>query len=215
MNLILQHWGSPDLPPVVEQSVDNIRSYAGRIGAEYRLLQGKPFDPDLGWEMQKLMVLMPWDKYDQVAMVDSDMFAVPGLTENLFSYRGVGIPQKKTKKHLIGLIPELIHHEYPLFGGSIVKLPRLYRDILRVGIPAASLEVFDQKRKFGQDESSMHRLMALASVKLPALNCKWSVSSWANNVSSAFMVHVRRKFSKRKRRDKIINLQDLQQKGIL
>ena len=48
-NIILQHFDG-DLRPLDELSVENISAYAKMIGAEYRLIKGKPFNKRLTGE---------------------------------------------------------------------------------------------------------------------------------------------------------------------
>lgn len=87
-NLIYQYWlGAPG--PAVQHGVANMQEYAKRIGAEYEFKINpiwaqkycdipqyyNAFEPI--WEKR-------FEKYDNILFADTDVFAVDGLTENIF-----------------------------------------------------------------------------------------------------------------------------------
>lgn len=60
-------------------SMENIQEYAKLVGADYRLITGRPFNPSLTSPCQKVYMLNEeFDSYDQVLMLDIDMFATKG-----------------------------------------------------------------------------------------------------------------------------------------
>ena len=81
-----------ELRPLDKLSMRNMRQYAEMVGAEYELVTGKPFRKHLTGACQKVYMLdEKYDEYDQVLMVDIDMFAPKGMTENVFDLQGVGL----------------------------------------------------------------------------------------------------------------------------
>jgi len=87
-NLIYQCWYGP-MRPGVEASKKNMEAYADSIGAEYRfdhdiVQAGKVCDCPIYYEwLNPLLDKTFWD-YDNVAIVDVDIFAVENLKENIF-----------------------------------------------------------------------------------------------------------------------------------
>ena len=91
MNIILQHFDGK-LRPLDELSMANMQEYAKLVGADYELVTGRPFRRHLTGACQKVYMLdEKYDAYDQVLMVDIDMFAPNGMTENIFDLQGVGL----------------------------------------------------------------------------------------------------------------------------
>ena len=91
MNIILQHFDGK-LRPLDELSMANMQEYAKLVGADYELVTGRPFRRHLTGACQKVyMIDEKYDAYDQVLMVDIDMFAPNGMTENIFDLQGVGL----------------------------------------------------------------------------------------------------------------------------
>ncbi len=81
-----------NLRPLDKLSMQNMAQYAKMVGAEYELVIGKPFREHLTGACQKVYMLDErYDAYDKVLMVDIDMFAPKGMTENVFELRGVGL----------------------------------------------------------------------------------------------------------------------------
>jgi len=80
-NIILQHFDG-NLRPLDELSIENIKAYAKMVGAEYELIRGKPFREHLTSPCQKVyMIDERYDIYDDVLMLDIDMFAPKGMTD--------------------------------------------------------------------------------------------------------------------------------------
>ena len=82
-NIILQHWDG-ELNELTKASVENIKSYAEQIDADYQMITGKPFRKHLTPPCQKVWcIAKQYEKYDQVLMLDPDVFIVKGLDKNI------------------------------------------------------------------------------------------------------------------------------------
>lgn len=73
----------------VEASTANMRAYAQRIGAEYRFdkdpnIAGRTCNIPVYYECLNPLLDDAFLKYDRVLSVDADVFAVEGLTQNIF-----------------------------------------------------------------------------------------------------------------------------------
>lgn len=89
-NLIYQYWLGNNIPIGAKAGVENMKSYAERIGAEYR------FAKNPGWASQYCDIPQyynafepiynteEFEKYDNILFVDADVFAVDDLQENIF-----------------------------------------------------------------------------------------------------------------------------------
>ena len=89
-NIILQHF-TGKLRPLDKLSVENISAYAERIGVEYQFVEGQVFREHLTPPCQKVHILdEKWDEYDDVLMLDIDMFVTKNLRLNVFKAEGVG-----------------------------------------------------------------------------------------------------------------------------
>ena len=87
-NIILQHFDGK-LRELDKLSMDNISAYAKTIGAEYELVQGKPLNENLTSPCQKAYCIdSHWDKYDNVLMLDIDVFIRKFLIEDIFKVPG-------------------------------------------------------------------------------------------------------------------------------
>ena len=87
-NIIYQYWQG-DMKPGVKESTRLIKEYADRIGVEYRFdhnitIAGKVVNVPIYYEPANPLVDKSFDKYDNVALVDIDVFPVEGLSENIF-----------------------------------------------------------------------------------------------------------------------------------
>ena len=194
MNIVLQHW-TGELDALGEASMANISSYASRIGAEYALLRGDVFRPGLASPCQKLhMLSAEFDAYDWVVMVDMDMFAVKGLTENVFTdITGTGMHSDFTSgifdrcraKH-----PDLCDPRWAYWGGAIWRLSRDRRQRLRVHLRMDEVERFSGNFT---DEGVMHRLACLARIPQDYLPERWCWCSYRPNPERAAMIHIRTK----------------------
>jgi len=87
-NIIYQYWKGP-MKPGVRASTRLMKEYADRIGAEYRFDHNKEIasqivDVPIYYEPANPLVDGFFDQFDNVALVDIDVFPVEGLTENIF-----------------------------------------------------------------------------------------------------------------------------------
>ena len=87
-NLIYQYWDG-NLVPGIEASVSNIAQYAKRIGADHLFEKNPRFVTNLGSYSPHYGSFKPiydesFHEYDNVLFLDADIFAVDGLSENIF-----------------------------------------------------------------------------------------------------------------------------------
>lgn len=92
---IYQYWdGTPK--PSCYAGVRNMKEYANRIGADYKFEQN-PQWLRTRWKIEnggysahygafKPLFESAWDDYDKILFVDTDVFAVDGLEENVFDH---------------------------------------------------------------------------------------------------------------------------------
>jgi hypothetical protein len=74
------------------------------------------------------MIEKEFDVYDNVLMLDIDMFAPKGMTENIFDLPGVGLyhtVQQRLHRQLVQLYPMLGSINAPYWGGAIYKMERI------------------------------------------------------------------------------------------
>jgi hypothetical protein len=193
VNIILQHW-TGELDELGKLSSANISSYAKRIGAEYRLLRGNVFRPNLAPPCQKLYMLdAAFDGYDLVVMLDMDMFAVTGLDEDVFALGGTGLFSTYTagvfercrRQH-----PSLTSKDYAYWGGAIWLLSLERRQALRAQIVEDELASFSGNYN---DEGIMHRLAMRARIRQDRIPDRWCQCSYLPKPKDAAMIHVRTK----------------------
>ena len=89
-NLIYQYWAGPDKPGVTA-STEKMAEYAKRIGAQYRfdnniIIAGHKCDVPIYYEPANPLVDDSFDQYDNVALVDIDVFPIDSLSENIFEH---------------------------------------------------------------------------------------------------------------------------------
>ena len=90
-NLILQHFDG-ELRPLDYESQWNIMDYADMIDADYKLIRGKPFRQNLTNACQKVhMIHEEFDEWDNVLMLDIDMFRPRNMSINVFEEKGIGL----------------------------------------------------------------------------------------------------------------------------
>lgn len=87
-NLIYQYWQGPMKPGVIA-STTLMKKYAESIGAEYRFdhnitIASKFVNVPIYYEPANPLVDASFDEYDNVALVDIDVFPVEGLTDSMF-----------------------------------------------------------------------------------------------------------------------------------
>ena len=88
-NLIYQSWLGANNLPGTQASVDNMRAYAERIGAEYIFKTNPTWANSKCSYPQYYSAFEPiygeqFEQYDNILFCDTDIFAVDGLTENIF-----------------------------------------------------------------------------------------------------------------------------------
>ena len=223
MNIILQHFDG-DLRPLDEKSVENIMAYADMVGAEYRLIRGKPFRKHLTSPCQKVHMLhKEFDEYDQVLMLDIDMFAPKGMTENIFDLQGVGLyadTQKMLHRKIAAQYPMIASLSVPYWGGAIYKMDKAMRIALRQHLDGNEgwMNNYNKLYHF-EDEGIMHTLAYKQGLKCEdryILEQKWCQCSFLPNPENAGFIHVRTKITPTgPKREKIENYNELVSKGVL
>jgi hypothetical protein len=221
-NIILQHY-TGEMGELEHLSVANISRYADKCGADYKLVLGNVFSPELSPEFQKLFILDAcWDNYDNVAMFDIDMFERNGQTENVFDVPGVGIyddVQEVLHKGIYSNFPFMSSMETPYWGGAIYKMDKKMRKRMRR--PLRSVVTVDTLKKFSRayfDEGSMHHLAFLSHEEFSILpdGYKWCHCSFRPGIEDAAMIHVRNKVGLTgPKRPKIENYKSLVNKGLI
>lgn len=224
-NIILQHWEG-DLNELAEHSIENIKNYANRIGSDYQLITGKPFNEKFISPLQKLYCLdESWDNYDQVIMLDPDVFVRKGLTKNVFEESGNGVHGKhqiRLKQKLVKL--KHIKKNDPYWAGSIYKFDKKTRQSLRNHFPKEDswMYEFNYHYKFAE-EGIFSILASKAKISENYLDFKWNQCSYLPNPENAYMIHVRTKkfgmingtWENGGKRPKIENYKDLIKEGLI
>jgi len=222
-NIILQHFDG-DLRPLDKLSKQNIEAYAEMVGADYELVTGKPFRKHLTAPCQKVYILdEKYDKYDQVLMLDIDMFAPVGMTENVFELEGVGLyadVQQMLHRKIANHNPAFASLKAPYWGGAIYKMDKAMRQKLRrnLGGDESWMNPYNQLYQF-EDEGIMHTLALLGGYKHNPemyLDRKWCQCSFLPNPEKAGFIHIRTKVTPQgPKREKLLNWHELQKQGIL
>ena len=223
MNIILQHFDG-NLRPLDEKSVENIMAYADMVGAEYRLVRGRPFRKHLTSPCQKVYMLdEEWDDYDQVLMLDIDMFAPKGMNENIFDLEGVGLyadVQKMLHRKISSHYPIIASVSAPYWGGAIYKMDKDMRVKLRSGLGdnESWMNNYNQPYHF-EDEGIMHTLAYKQGFKNDdryILEQRWCQCSFLPNPENAGFIHIRTKVTPSgPKREKIENYNSLVEQEIL
>ena len=223
MNIILQHMDG-ELRPLDKLSMRNMRQYAEMVGAEYELVTGKPFRKHLTGACQKVYMLdEKYDEYDQVLMVDIDMFAPKGMTENVFDLQGVGLyadTQAMLHRKIVAHNPMFASAKHAYWGGAIYKMNKSLRQKLRrhLGGNESWMSPYNKAYQF-EDEGIMHSLAVLSGIlhtKEQYLHRKWCQCSFLQNPENAGFIHVRTKVTPTgPKRDKMDNYNALVAEGIL
>tara|TARA_R110000744_G_scaffold380511_1_gene501560 strand:- start:1405 stop:2082 length:678 start_codon:yes stop_codon:yes gene_type:complete len=195
MNIVLQHWDG-ELNDLAKASIKNINQYATQIGAEYELVTGKPFREHLTPPCQKVCCISEkYDKYDNVLMLDPDVFIVKGLERNIFEEEGNGIhgpTQALLKTRLIQ--KNKITEVAPYWAGSIYKFSKEERIKLREQIPTTDewMNEFNKAYHF-EDEGILSQLAFKAALPIKYLDFKWNQCSFLPEPEKAYMLHIRTK----------------------
>ena len=216
-NIILQHF-TGKLRTLDKLSVENISAYAERIGVEYQFVEGQVFREHLTPPCQKVHILdEKWDEYDDVLMLDIDMFVTRNLRLNVFKEEGVGLfadVQKGLKNRLVK--HGRIESKSAYFGGAIYKLTKQQRQSLRDGIPEDNswMDPYNEAYQF-EDEGIMSELFHRTDTQWSNLDQKWCQDSYIPE-HKAGMIHVRTKIKPEgPKREKIENFYDLQMRGVI
>ena len=221
-NIILQHFDG-ELRELDQLSISNIKDYAEMVGADYRLVKGKPFRKHLTAPCQKVYMLdKEWDEYDNVLMLDIDMFAVKGMQINVFNEKGIGLyeeVQKRLHNKIAHTYPMIANINTPYWGGAIYKLDKKTRQLLRkeLGGNEGWMLHYNQLYHF-EDEGIIHSLAFKSGFnpKNPYLDKRWCQCSFLPNPENAGFIHIRTKITPSgPKREKIENYRELVSKGIL
>ena len=222
VNIILQHFDGK-LRELDKLSMANIQEYAELVGAEYRLIEGRPFNKELTAPCQKVYMIHPeFDKYDDVLMLDIDMFAPKGMTINVFEEPGVGLygpVQQNLHRKLVHQYGFLGSINAPYWGGAIYKMGKNLRTTLRNAslLDDAWMINFNQSYHF-EDEGIFHVLSHRAGInsRRTYMDPKWCQCSFLPNPEKAGFIHVRTKITPQgPKREKIQNYDALVEAGIL
>lgn len=222
-NIILQHFDNHNLRELDKLSIDNIKDYAKRIGSNYELVIGYPFRKHLTAPCQKLFMLNEkYDDYDNVLMLDIDMFTPKNMNENVFNENGIGLysnTQKQLHRKIVMRYPNISSKEYPYWGGAIYKVSLEARKTLRSGLGSNEdwMENYNKRYNFG-DEGIMHTLAVKTKYNPnhPYLDNKWCQCSFLPNPQHAGFIHIRTKIKPEgPKREKIENYWGLVNDGII
>ena len=221
-NIILQHFDG-ELRELDKLSMENIKDYAEMVGADYQLVKGRPFRKHLTSPCQKVVLLdEEWDEYDQVLMLDIDMFAPKGMNDNVFEEQGIGLyedTQKRLHNKIARTYPMIANMNTPYWGGAIYKMDKATRKKLRkeLGGNEGWMLHYNQLYHF-EDEGIIHTLAFKAgfNTKHPYLDKRWCQCSFLPNPQDAGFIHIRTKITPSgPKREKIENYRELVSKGIL
>ena len=221
-NIILQHFDG-EMRPLDHESMWNIMDYADMINADYKLVLGKPFRENLTNACQKVhMIHEEFDEWDNVLMLDIDMFRPEAMTLNIFDQPGIGLyadVQQNLHRRLIQWYPMLGSIDAPYWGGAIYKMDRLTRQTLRkqLGGNEGWMQNFNKPYNY-EDEGIMHVLAMRSGMKFkePYLDRKWCQCSFLPNPEKAGFIHVRTKITPQgPKREKILNWKELVDKKII
>jgi len=222
MNIILQHFDG-ELRPLDKLSIENIKTYAEKIGAEYRLITGRPFRKHLTSPCQKVYLIdKEFDDYDDVLMLDIDMFVTKDMNENVFDVPGIGLytdTQKRLHSRLAQMYPLQASLFSPYWGGAIYKLDRESRIKLRGGLGGNEswMNAYNKSYTY-EDEGIMHTLAFKTGFgpKNPYMDNKWCQCSFLPNPEKAGFIHIRTKITPSgPKREKIENYNELVNKGTI
>tara|TARA_R110000822_G_scaffold101565_3_gene227766 strand:- start:8338 stop:9063 length:726 start_codon:yes stop_codon:yes gene_type:complete len=238
-NIILQHFDG-ELRELDKLSMANIQEYAKLVDADYKLVTGKPFSKYLTSPCQKIhMLAEEFDDYDDVLMIDIDMFTPRGMTVNVFKEAGIGLygdTQQRLHRELVARYPMLASSIHPYWGGAIYKLSKDMRVQLRSALTYNTAWVSNynkhkwyedketswmsnyNKHMWYEDEGIIHTLAVKSNFRPqePYLNVKWCQCSFLPNPEKAGFIHIRTKVAPEgPKRAKIENYQALVDQGIL
>jgi|TARA_B100000242_G_scaffold292085_1_gene266719 hypothetical protein len=224
-NIILQHFDGK-LRELDKLSMDNISAYAKTIGAEYELVQGKPLNENLTSPCQKAYCIdSHWDKYDNVLMLDIDVFIRKFLIEDIFKVPGHSVHGPTQASCKLKLIKAgRIFVDTPYWAGSIYKFNRAERELLRSAMPEDPtwMEDYSVPYRF-EDEGILSELAGKVHFPTVYMDFKWNQCSYLPNPQNAKMLHIRTKkpghltgtWETGDKRPKLDNYYDLKMRGII
>lgn len=222
-NIILQHFDG-ELRELDKLSKNNIMEYADQCGAEYELVKGKPFRNHLTSPCQKVFMLdEKYDEYDDVLMLDIDMFVPKNMKVNIFDQVGVGLYnpiQQRLHSKLVNKHPFQGSMDTPYWGGAIYKMNRKLRQKLRAGLGGNEgwMNAYNQPYQW-EDEGIFHTLAFKTGLRInqdQILHPKWCYDNYLDYPQYAGMIHIRTKITPQgPKQEKIKNYQALVDKGIL
>lgn len=221
-NIILQHFDG-ELRELDKLSMSNIKAYADMVGADYRFIEGKPFNTNLTPACQKVYIIDEiFDEYDQVLMLDIDMFAPKNMSENIFDKTGVGVhnsTQERLQNEMVRFFHPAASLKAPYWGGAIYKMSRGLRKALRAARPSSDNWMYTFNRQnWYEDEGIIHVLANRAGISTnnAYLDNKWCQCSFLPNPEKAGFIHIRTKIAPDgPKRTKIENYNGLVEAGIL
>lgn len=222
-NIILQHFDG-ELRELDKLSKNNIMEYADQCDAEYELVKGKPFRKHLTSPCQKVFMLdEKYDEYDDVLMLDIDMFVPKNMKVNIFDQVGVGLYnpiQQRLHSKLVNKNPFQGSMDTPYWGGAIYKMDRKLRQKLRAGLGGNEgwMNAYNQPYQW-EDEGIFHTLAFKTGLRInqdQMLHPKWCYDNYLDYPQYAGMIHIRTKITPQgPKQEKIKNYQALVDKGIL
>ena len=222
--IVLQHYHGK-LGELELESKKNIEAYAKLIGADYQLVTGFPFDPLLTPQLQKLhMISTDFDDWDEVLMVDIDMFTTKGMEKNVFEVPGIGMYediQRRLHRGMANTLPKLSDMDSPYWGGAIYKMDKSTRERLRSAHLTMKMQHPNwMKTHPHYDEGAFHTLAYKAGFKVKDpgmfINQKWCWCSYLPNPEKAHFIHIRTKITPQgPKRTKIENYNELVKKGVI
>lgn len=217
-NIILQHFAG-ELRELDKLSIENVKAYASKIGVEYELVLGYPFRSFLTPPCQKAILIdEKYDKYDNVLMLDIDIFATRNLNTNVFEDEtGIGLfvqTQSDLRYRLAyhGRIP----FDGAYWGGSFYKMDKSTRQALRSVMPKDDswMKLYNQPYYY-EDEGIISELYNKAKLPVKNIKRKWCQCSFLPVLEEGF-IHIRTKITPTgPKRTKIENYQSLHEKGII
>ena len=221
-NIILQHF-TGELRELDKLSVDNIKEYAKHVQADYKLILGQVFRKHLTSPCQKVFLLdKSFDEYDNVLMLDIDMFAPKNMNDNIFEEEGIGLyedVQKRLHARLASEYPMIASKDSHYWGGAIYKMDLPTRQRLRkeLGGNEGWMNNFNTPYHY-EDEGIFHTLVFRSGFKskTPYLNRRWCQCSFLPNPENAGFIHIRTKVTPTgPKREKMRNYEELVQGGVL
>lgn len=217
-NIILQHY-TGTLGRIEKLSIANIKTYADTIGVEYRFLDGNVWSENYRPAFQKLYMLdEEFDSYDEVLMLDIDMFVTRNNYKNVFKEEsGIGLHmeiEKGLRNRIANLYPDIASNNHPYWSGAFYKmnlnLRKTFRECLNDSMKW--IDVYKQKKFYG-DEGVMHGLAKMTNLSEEGayIDRDWCFGSYFSGIEDAKIVHLRPKPTGSKNK----NYDDLHMRGII